>query len=115
MQTDDGLLNAFVFDGVGGGRRLGWEEVRAPQPEQGIVWVHLDYSHANSKRWLEQDAGLSELVFSALEAEETRPRAMLVDGGLLLTLRGVNLNPESDPEDMVAVALEVENRVHHVL
>ena len=38
-------------------------------------------------------------------AEETRPRSMLSANGLLLTLRGINSNPEAGPEDMVAVRM----------
>jgi zinc transporter len=38
-------------------------------------------------------------------SEETRPRSMISGTGLLLTLRGINANPEADPEDMVAVRL----------
>ena len=37
--------------------------------------------------------------------EETRPRAVAYDDGLLLILRGVNCNPGSDPEDMVSLRM----------
>ena len=44
----------------------------------------------------------------ALLAIETRPRASSVGDGLLMLLRGVNLNPGAEPEDMVSIRLWVE-------
>jgi len=40
--------------------------------------------------------------------EETRPRCTNFRQGLLVILRGVNLNPGADPEDMVALRLWIE-------
>ena len=44
------------------------------------------------------------LVEAPLE-QETRPRSLRVGDSLLVVLRGVNLNPGADPEDMVSVRL----------
>ncbi len=40
---------------------------------------------------------------SVLLTEESRPRTTAIGGGILVALRGVNQNPGSDPEDMVAI------------
>ncbi len=45
---------------------------------------------------------------SALITEETRPRAITIGNGLLLALRGVNLTPGSEPEDMVSIRIWIE-------
>jgi len=65
--------------------------------------VHLDYTDAASRQWLRQQAGLPRMAVDALLAEETRPRCLVGEDGLLILLRGVNMNPGEDPEDMVAV------------
>ena len=44
----------------------------------------------------------------ALLAEESRPRVTAFDDGLLISLRGVNLNPGADPEDMVSLRIWVD-------
>jgi zinc transporter len=49
-------------------------------------------------------------VGDALLAEESRPRITGVDDGLLLALRGVNLNPGADPQDMVSLRIWAEKR-----
>ena len=51
-----------------------------------------------------------ETVAGALTIEETRPRCSAHDGGLILYLRGVNLNPDSEPEDMVSIRLWITPR-----
>ncbi|MCW8994381.1 MAG: zinc transporter ZntB [Psychromonas sp.] len=68
-------------------------------------WLHFDYSDDNARRWLEDDSDLNPVVISALLNEETRPRATQLNDGLLISLRGVNLSPNSDPEDMVSIRI----------
>ncbi len=109
---EPGLLAAYLLDGRGGGKELDWSDVNAWTSSAGTLWVHLDYSHPEARRWLEETSGLDPAVAAALTAEETRPRSVAGHGGLLVILRGVNLNPGSDPEDMVAIRIWVdEHRV----
>jgi len=51
-------------------------------------------------------------VRAALLAEETRPRFLYHEDGILLNLRGVNLNPDADPDDMVSIRMFItDNRI----
>jgi zinc transporter len=78
------------------------------------VWIHLDRTDAEAQRWLKTDAGLDPVVSEALLlAEETRPRSLAVRDALLVILRGVNLNPGAEPEDMVSLRMWVE--AHRVI
>ncbi|SEB02307.1 zinc transporter ZntB [Marinobacterium iners] len=104
-------LHALILDGQGGARSLSFEELERWQPEDGILWLHLDYTLDSTRQWLEQDSGLPELAIDALLAENTRPRAAILDEHLLLALRGVNTNPGADPEDMVSIRLCVGARL----
>ncbi len=104
------LICAFDLDGHGGGRPLAFPDLDAPLPEEGFRWVHLDYTMAESRRWLAERSGVEEVTAAALAAEETRPRAVGGRDGLLVVLRGVNMNPGSDPEDMVSIRVWVEGR-----
>ncbi|MHC5011088.1 MAG: zinc transporter ZntB [Planctomycetota bacterium] len=108
MDHDDGLVGAYVLDGEGGAQKVDWEGVRRWQPTDGFLWVHLDHGEERARRWIETAAGLDPIVAEALLEEETRPRSSQVNEGLLVNLRGVNLNPGADPEDMVALRLWIE-------
>lgn len=108
QSTEFGLIHAYLLDRQGGGRYLDWSEVQHWQPSQGVLWLHFDYSREPVRDWLEQQSDLDPLVAEALLTEETRPRTLPVGEGLLIALRGVNLNPQSQPEDMVSVRLWVE-------
>lgn len=103
--TDDGLLQARLLDGQGNNRHLEWDDLQSWRPEDGVLWVHLDFTHEKVRRWLLEEGGLDPLVSDALIADETRPRCVSIDGGLLVSLRGVNSNPGADPEDMVSIRL----------
>lgn len=103
-ETNDGILFAWRL-GDDGAVALEAGDVDGRGPEAGTLWVHLDRTHAATRDWLLHEAGLDELVVDTLLDEETRPHIMRHDGGLLVNLRGVNLNPGADPEDMVSVRL----------
>jgi len=108
MSTSDaGLIHAYRLDGKGGGVRVGWKDVRAWEPEDGHLWVHLDMQAEGAERWLRQASGIEEHACDALLADATRPQARPSGTGLLVVLRGVNLNPGADPEDMVAIRVVV--------
>lgn len=105
MDTTDGLVTAWLFDGQGSGRELDWNALPEVNEDQGTLWVHLDYTHPQSRQWLREQDGIDPIAVDVLLAEETRPRCTLISGTLLLILRGVNLNPGSDPEDMVSIRI----------
>lgn len=108
MDSDSGLLFAFALDGAGGGRALDFDEVRAWRAENGTLWTHMDYTLDDARRWLMQESGIDPIIVESMTAEETRPRSLVHKDGMLLILRGVNLNPGADPEDMISIRLWID-------
>jgi zinc transporter len=108
MSEQDGLICAYLLDGQGMGHELDWSGVQKWQLRDGVLWIHLHRNGEEAARWLSKESGLEAIVCEALLAEETRPRVTAVKDGLLVILRGVNLNPGADPEDMVSVRLWID-------
>jgi len=107
-----GLVHALLFDGVGGARQLDWSEVASWQPEQGMLWLHFDYTEADTRNWLTKRSGLPDMAVEALLSLETRPRVSALGEAHLVNLRGVNLTPGAQPEDMIAIRLWLDqNRI----
>ncbi|MGB5255890.1 MAG: zinc transporter ZntB [Woeseiaceae bacterium] len=104
------FLRSFIIDKKGRGRKIDAEEVQQWSPEQGLLWVHLDVSDPHAGRWLEKEAGLPAIAVDTLLAGETRPRSIVSDEGLLTILRGVNMNPGADPEDMVSIRVWIDKQ-----
>lgn len=102
-----GLVYALVLDGKGGARSIARSQLDDLQLEsQESVWLHWDRSHPRSQDWLRHSSGLSEFNCDLLLEENTRPRLLqLPESELLLFLRGVNLNPGAEPEDMVSMRI----------
>lgn len=112
MTETSGLLFAYLLDGQGGGRKLTLDELEAADPSAGWVWAHFDATQDDARRWLREESGLDTFVVDALLSDMTRPRFTEVDGGALLNLRGINLNENAEPEDMVSIRIWVGgNRV----
>ncbi|WP_372591225.1 zinc transporter ZntB [Guyparkeria sp.] len=65
----------------------------------------MNWDDADDRAWLETESGVDELVADSLLAEDTRPRVVEHDNGLLLIVRGVNLNAGKRPEDMISLRL----------
>lgn len=104
MSNEPGLVKAYILDGLGGGRTVGWPEIESFAKGSGFLWVHLDYSSPQSRRWLKK-SGLNQIEYLGMMAEENRPRTVVSTNGLLIFLRGVNLNPGQDPEDMISMRI----------
>jgi zinc transporter len=102
-----GLVHALVLDGSGGARFIARTELEdlQLQPHESM-WLHWDRSHPQTQTWLRTASGLSEFACDLLLEENTRPRMLaLPDDEMLLFLRGVNLNPGAEPEDMVSARI----------
>ena len=108
MANNDGLIAAYILDGKGGGQRVGWNEIRRWTPSDGSLWVHLNYTVPEAQQWIKEESQLEDVLGDALLADESRPRVTAFDDGLLIALRGVNLNPGADPEDMVSLRIWAE-------
>jgi zinc transporter len=106
--TDRGLVWAYLLDRKGGGTRVGWEALATWRPEQGLLWTHFDISEPGPEAWIEERSGLEPPIAAALLAEDTRPRSAPSRNGLLVILRGVNLNPGAEPDDMVSIRVWLE-------
>jgi zinc transporter len=107
--TTDSLPNVlWNLDGQGNGSLLDWKPGETLQAREGLPWLHLNYADRDVREWLLGSGLLAPPVAESLLDEETRPRVLHHGNGLLLTLRGVNLNPGAEPEDMVSIRLWIE-------
>jgi len=74
-----------------------------------LTWVHLSVDHPDTENWLKKEMDyLDPYILKALLAHETRPRMKQINDGILLTLRGVNLTPQGDPEDMISMRIWID-------
>ena len=94
----------FVFglnlDAEGGGSNI-------EGAEQACSWIHVDYGHPNVSGFL-GSLGLPDRVVQSLTQPDTRPRTVISKAGTMIFIRGINLNPGADPEDMVSLRMWIE-------
>ncbi len=106
--VNDGLLGAWNIGADGSVSEIGWEQLDDPLPTDGWRWVHLHRDGAKSQEWLLDGETPPDTLAWALMADDTRPRYTEIDGKGLLILRGVNLNDQAKPEDMVSIRLFID-------
>lgn len=100
------MNHALLLDRNGSAKELTYEEINDTTTKRdGILWIHFDYSSAAARDWIKNKSGIDAVAIEALLTEETRPRTTILGDSLLIALRGVNLNPNSKPEDMVSIRL----------
>ncbi len=106
----DALICAYDIAPSGTAEPLAWSAIkRADTPRAGgYRWIHLHHEPGAAQSWLRTESGLTPLVQDALLANETQPRCTPYGDGAILNLRGVNLNPGAEPEDMVSIRIWVE-------
>jgi len=114
MTDNSFILRAYSIDDKGLGMPLAGQDLSAAVQSDQLSWVHLDADSLDSKKWLQEEvAYLDTIIVEALLADETRPRILEYEEGTLLILRGVNLNEDAQPEDMVSIRLWVDK--HRVI
>ena len=102
---------AYEFDGTGSAKVLDQNDILTSFNSNKPVWVHLDANHPDTRKMLEKEfPEMQPLVLQALLEDETRPRITEIDDGILIILRGANLNDNSQPEDMVSIRIWVDKR-----
>ena len=99
---------AVILDKKGGAKRVPLQRKLAD--EKNPLWIHLD-DEAGEKldHYKKQKVALP--VIEHLSSVETTPRCLRYKNGLMVTLRGLNVNKNAD-DDMVAVHIWVtKNRL----
>lgn len=103
--------HGVIFDGNGGAKKISFEELDNYNSEMGLLWVHFDYTQKESIDWITNKSNLDSIIVDALLSQVTRPRTTILNDSVLLALRGINLNPNSDPEDMISIRLYVSKNI----
>ncbi|MEM7671576.1 MAG: CorA family divalent cation transporter [Pseudomonadota bacterium] len=100
-----GLIEGFTVS-ADGTTSLVEDAATAEPPDGGFLWLHLNVSE--SGELVEKELGLDPMVVRSLLAKETRPRCQHLRGGILINLRGANLNAGQRPENMISVRCYLE-------
>ena len=99
---------ALVLDKKGGAKKIPIQKVSVQEKKP--VWIHLDAKDSNSISWLQKQK-ISPATVEHLLSVETTPRCLRHRNGLMVALRGLNVNKNTD-DDMVAVHIWVsKNRL----
>ncbi|MCB1680301.1 MAG: zinc transporter ZntB [Rhodospirillales bacterium] len=109
MADHQSILHALKFNGDGSAAVLEACDLPGMIKSDELAWVHLDARSREAREWLETQINyLDSLIVDALLAEETRPRMIEYENGMLLILRGMNFNVNAEPEDMVSIRLWID-------
>lgn len=97
-------VTVMQLDGSGGARPV--------EPADAMTtpdcWININFSEPAACEWAWSVIGLDETVLAAMLDVESRPRSVQHGRGVLVMLRGVNLNPGARLEDMISVRAWLE-------
>ncbi|MBF0283048.1 MAG: zinc transporter ZntB [Magnetococcales bacterium] len=107
MGNGEPLIFSWGLDGKGGGRPLSWESLQEWSAIKKLApcWIHLVRHASSTREWLNHHSGLDRFICEALAEPETRPRCLSHKDGVILFLRGVNLNSGEEAHDMLTLRL----------
>ncbi|SPZ61384.1 Zinc transport protein ZntB [Serratia quinivorans] len=107
LQVPDAVY-AYQFDGKGGVTSIDYDDkVTCDEP----CWLHLDYAHPASAEWLATTPLLPDAVREALSGESSRPRVSKVGDGTMITLRSINFNANSRPDQLVTIRVYMTDKL----
>jgi len=102
-----GLICGFLVDSDRTITELDWERLQQLDLANTgqWCWIHLNRLSKDTQDWLNSVFAQDAWVRNALLQDDTRPRIVSHNNGYLLNLRGVNLNPGANPEDMISLRM----------
>jgi len=107
LQVSDAIISCQL-DGKGGLIPINDSEViDCDRP----CWLHLNYTHSESADWLMSTPLIPDTVRAALSGDSMRPRVSRLGDGFMITLRSVNLNTESRPDQLVAIRVFINDKL----
>lgn len=96
-------VQIFQLDQAGGSKPKDLGSLPDDISSRNLLWCNIQLNGSPIPGEICELMGLDDFVLEALTAEETRPRILAHEDGLIAILRGVNLNPGAEPDDMVSV------------
>ncbi len=100
------IVHIYQLNGQGGAQSL--EQLPDVPPPN--LWVHMQSDDPECAPVMSA-LGLNPQITDVMTSPETRPRATAHGEGVLMVLRGVNLNQDADPEDMVSLRMWLTDRL----
>ena len=104
-------FTGLVLDKKGFAKEITFDEIDSYNSRDNLLWLHFNYTKNEAKEWISTKSGIDNIAVDALLADETRPRTIVLGDNLLLALRGVNLDPNSKPEDMKSIRLYISDNL----
>lgn len=107
LQVSDAIISCQL-DGSGGMIPIDDKDaVDCDRP----CWLHLNYTHRESAEWLSSTPLIPDNVRDALGGDSMRPRVNKLGDGTMITLRSVNLNSESRPDQLVVMRIFINGKI----
>ena len=78
MNENNGLVFSYILNGAGGGRPISWENTEKWIPENGVLWLHLNYKNERVQKWLSEASGLNPIISEALWRRKHAPALLLM-------------------------------------
>jgi len=117
----DAVRWVVVLDGKGGCREISPKAIGEARDKHEILWIHLQDAGDEVEAALTQFINVPPSMSEFLLLHRIRPRVQQREDNVLVVLRGINLNPGADPEDMVSprtwigASCVVTNRIDRVM
>jgi len=102
-----GILHAWKIDSNGEASPAALDDFDDPLKE-GYYWYHFNRDDPATQALFDADERVDVIATRTLLASDTRPRTMLRGKDVLINLRGVNLNPGEEPEDMIPLRFFIQ-------
>lgn len=96
------------FDGAGGAKPVESHSADRGRDDTRFHWIQSDWRDDGLRKQLIDDFGVDPVLTEAALQTDTRPSHRRIGEAVLLILRGANLQPGSDAEDLISVRLVVE-------
>jgi len=102
--TDNALICGFEMRADGTARELRAAEAEAAlRSGEGVTWLHFNLANARAASFLAHSSHVPECLRVLLDPRDSRPKAEVTEGGLLLVMNDLPFEPSGEPSEVVTL------------
>jgi len=105
IEEREGLIFAWAIREDDTSRPLDWKSVAQEWKKEGLIWLHMHLEHPTVIHWLNTESGVDESLLPYLLSDDSRPGIFEHESKLIMIMRGINANADSEPEDLISLRL----------
>ncbi len=110
ITNDSFIISAYEFSKIGQAKHVSQKSLKSSIANNNLTWVHIDGNSSEGINWVQNNIPYTQdhLITESLFAEETRPRIIEFEQGMLVILRGIDIDETTKENRTTSIRIWID-------